>query len=70
MRAFITPERELVLDRKGAPVADGWDSNDPTIFVSSSLMCAVCRVWVDNVREYKADHVAWHQRLEPSAGIE
>jgi len=67
MQAFTQVEHEYWIEN-GAVVSDPVD--DLEVIIATDLLCAVCCCRVQNIREYKAAHVAWHQRLEPSAGIE
>jgi hypothetical protein len=70
MQAFAPDVLQLRLGDDGQLVPDGWDPSDITITIAPTARCRACSGLVDNVREYKAEHVAWHQRLEPDAGIE
>lgn len=67
MRAFTEVQYEYWIE-DGAVVSDPVDDLD--VIIPTDLLCRICRCRVQNIREYKAAHVAWHQRLEPLQGIE
>lgn len=68
-QAFDPTILQFKLDADGNQTADGWDMSDIDLSVERYIACAVCRCLVFNIREHKAEHVAWHQRTEPNAGV-
>ncbi|UWD83666.1 hypothetical protein NY057_05320 [Curtobacterium flaccumfaciens] len=67
MQAFAAVAYEYWLEH-GQMVSEAVDDLD--VIIPTDVLCRVCCCRVQNIREYKAAHVVWHQRLEPSAGIE
>lgn len=67
VRAFAKVDYEYWIE-DGAVVSAPID--DLNVIIPTDLLCRVCTCRVQNIREYKAAHVAWHQRLEPDQGIE